>query len=88
MAIIVLEQIQKDIENLPEDAQYLLIDFLEILKKRYSKTEPKSNLSAPEPETAEDDWSDLIGSIEAEPDLSRNYKNYLNQELGGKYDHH
>jgi hypothetical protein len=28
MAIIVLEQIQKDIENLPEDAQYLLMDFL------------------------------------------------------------
>ncbi|MEB3188717.1 MAG: hypothetical protein VKL42_00040 [Snowella sp.] len=78
MAIIVLEQIQKDIENLSEDAQYLLIDFLEILKKRYSKTESKPNLSAPKPETTEDDWSDLIGSIEAEPDLSRNYKNYLN----------
>ncbi|MFM7578737.1 MAG: hypothetical protein ACKN9E_06895 [Microcystaceae cyanobacterium] len=88
MAIITSEQIQKDIENLPEDAQYLLIDFLEILKKRYSKTQPESSPSALEPETTEDDWSDLIGSIEAEPDLSRNYKNYLNQELGEKYDHH
>ena len=36
----------------------------------------------------EDDWSDFIGSIEAEPDLSSNYKSYLSQELGEKYDYH
>ncbi len=35
-----------------------------------------------------DDWSDFIGSIDAESDLSSNYKNYLNQELGEKYDYH
>ena len=70
MAIIVLEQIQKDIENLPEDAQYLLIDFLEILKKRYSKT-------APTPLTVEDDWSDFIGCLEGGPgDLATN-KQYM-----------
>ena len=70
MAIIVLEQIQKDIENLPEDAQYLLIDFLEILKKRYSKT-------APNPLTVEEDWSDFIGCLEGGPgDLATN-KQYM-----------
>jgi len=77
MAIITSEQIQKDLENLPEDAQYLLIDFLEILKKRYSKTEPKSNPSASEPEIAENDWLDFIGCLEGGPgDLATN-KNYM-----------
>ncbi len=27
------------------------------------------------------DWSDFIGCIEAETDLSKNYKNYLDREL-------
>jgi hypothetical protein len=30
-----------------------------------------------EPTPNQDDWSDFIGCIEAEPDLSRNYKTYL-----------
>ncbi|MFM6209750.1 MAG: hypothetical protein ACKPEZ_30525 [Planktothrix sp.] len=28
------------------------------------------------PESTTQDWSDFIGCIEAEPDLSRNYKTY------------
>ena len=32
-----------------------------------------------------DDWSDFIGSIEAESDLSTNYKTYLKNELDQKY---
>lgn len=35
-----LEQIQKDFQELPEEAQTLLMDFIEILKKRYSQTIP------------------------------------------------
>ncbi len=34
--MINLEQIQQDINQLPEEAQNLLIDFIELLKKRYS----------------------------------------------------
>lgn len=33
--MIKIEQIQQDIDNLPEEAQLLLIDFIELLKKRY-----------------------------------------------------
>jgi len=33
--MINIKEIETDIENLPEEAQLLLIDFLEILKKRY-----------------------------------------------------
>jgi hypothetical protein len=33
------------------------------------------------------DWSDFIGCMEAEPDLSKNYKTYLDTELNQKYDH-
>lgn len=32
-----LDQIQKDIQELPEKAQNLLMDLIEILKKRYPK---------------------------------------------------
>jgi len=35
--MINITELKSDIENLPEEAQLLLIDFLEILKKRYTK---------------------------------------------------
>ena len=76
--MIKIEQISQDIDNLPEEAQSLLIDFIQLLKKRYFPT-PKDVLSNPI-----EDWSDFIGSVEAEPDLSSNYKNYLHEELGEK----
>jgi len=34
--MINLEQIQQDVSNLPEEAQMLVTDFIESLKKRYS----------------------------------------------------
>ena len=80
--MINLEQLKHDINELPEEAQELLIDFVEVLKKRYA--------SSNQQETSEnniDDWSDFIGCVEAEPDLSRNYKSYLTKDLGRKYDH-
>lgn len=36
--MIVIEQINQDIHNLPQEAQLLLIDFIELLKKRYNQT--------------------------------------------------
>lgn len=33
--MINIETIQEDIDNLPEEAQLLLIDFIQLLKKRY-----------------------------------------------------
>ncbi|HEY9690667.1 MAG TPA: hypothetical protein V6D15_00510 [Oculatellaceae cyanobacterium] len=38
--MLTLEQLQQDIQDLPEEAQNLLIDFIEILKKRYPKLIP------------------------------------------------
>lgn len=40
--MIHIEQIQKDINELPEEAQALLWDFIDLLKKRYSTPENKS----------------------------------------------
>lgn len=34
--MIKIEKIQQDINNLPQEAQLLLIDFIELLKKRYA----------------------------------------------------
>lgn len=81
-----LDEIQKDIEALPEEAQSLLIDFIEILKKRYprpDKLEGKSEKSNYEK------FKEIgfIGCIEAEEDLSVNHKQILAEELSKKYDH-
>jgi hypothetical protein len=84
--MINLEQIQQDINELPEEAQTLLMDFIDLLKNRYSS--PKNQESKKEASDIKiEDWSDFIGCVEAEPDLSRNYKTYLNKELDGKYDY-
>jgi hypothetical protein len=44
------------------------------LKKRYFSNHKESS------ESSREDWSDFIGCIDAEPDLSRNYKTYLTKE--------
>lgn len=48
------------------------------------RTSPKRN-SPDDREENEDGWSDFIGSIAAETDLSTNYKTYLKNELDPKY---
>jgi hypothetical protein len=35
-----------------------------------------------------EDWADFIGCMEAESDLSENYKTYLKQKLDEKYNNH
>ena len=76
-----LDTIQQDIASLPPDAQQIIVELVEVIKKRYLLNQHKSS------ENSLPDWSDFIGCIEAETDLSKNYKNYLDRELNQKYDH-
>jgi hypothetical protein len=73
-----VETIQEELATLPPDAQKIIFDLVMILKKCHN-LEPKESLSS-----RIDDWSDFIGCAEAEPDLSINYKSYLNQESDQK----
>lgn len=66
-----LDTIQKDIASLPIEGQQTIFELVDILKKRYFVNQQETS------ENAEEDWSDLIGCMEAEPDLSINYKTYL-----------
>jgi hypothetical protein len=54
--MIKIEQINQEIEALPEEAQLLLIDFLQILKNRYSQTENINNSSGQEKAKAFRKW--------------------------------
>ncbi|WP_376750915.1 hypothetical protein [Microcystis wesenbergii] len=62
--MINLETIQEDIASLPLDAQQTILELVDILKKRYSLKQQEMK------EQGTEDWSDFIGCIEAEPDLS------------------
>ncbi len=63
-----LETIQEDLASLPLDAQQTILELIDILKKCYSADQEEMN------ELVTQDWSDFIGCMEAEPDLSQNYK--------------
>ena len=67
-----LDTIQQEIASLPLDAQKTILELVEVLKRQYS---PKSQAIR---EQTTENWSDFIGCIEAEADLSQNYKTYLN----------
>ena len=77
-----LEQIQRDIQDLPEEAQSLLIDFIDVLKRRYAKPESESQQSPYE--RFKD--SGFIGCTSVEEDLSTTYKQVLADEWGKKHD--
>ncbi len=53
-----LTNLEKDIAKLPPDAQQIIIDLVEVLKKRYlpAPQEKANNL--------EQNWSDFIGCLE------------------------
>lgn len=72
-----LEQVKTDIQALPEEAQDLLIDFVEILKKRYAQhdqvAEEKSTY-----EKFKD--SGFIGCVSVEENLSATYKQVLAEQ--------
>ena len=42
--VIKFEEIYRDIDALPEEAETLLLDFIQLLKKRYQQTEFKNNI--------------------------------------------
>ncbi len=79
-----LDSIQQDIEALPPDAQRIVLDLVQLLKQQYQITTSDSSHQSQAP----DDWSDFMGCMEAEPDLSTNYKAYLRDELDKKYGHY
>jgi hypothetical protein len=74
-----LNTVQQDIAELVPEAQQIIFDLINILKK-LSKPNQQNHRS-----TKKQDWSDFIGCMEAEPDLSRNYKTFLSNELDRKY---
>ena len=84
--MLTLEQLQQDIQDLPEEAQKLLIDFIEILKKRYPKSTPK-NQSIEKNLYEKFSEIGLIGCVSNEENLSTTYKQVLAEGLNTKYDH-
>ncbi len=73
-----LDTIQQDIATLPPEAQQIIFDLVSILKKRHIPPKiDNPNEKALEQNPNQDDWSDFIGCIEAEPDLSRNKSSFL-----------
>lgn len=43
---IKLAELSQDINSLPEEAQILLIDFIQLLKKRYSQSKPENTITS------------------------------------------
>ena len=76
-----LDTIQQEVASLPLDAQKTILELVDVLKRQYSPNPQEIRKQTTE------NWSDFIGCIEAEPDLSQNYKTYLTSELNQKYDH-
>ena len=73
-----LEQIQQDLQILPQEALNLVYQFIQLLKKSsqpsqiIQTSQPSSAPTTSAPDAA--DWSDLIGCASAEEDLSVHYK--------------
>ena len=80
------EQIYKDIDTLPEEAQTLLFEFIKLLKKCYSKPELE-NHSEEKSLYEKFDEIGLIGCCSVEENLSTSYKEVLANTLVAKYDH-
>jgi hypothetical protein len=80
-----LEQIQQDIETLSQEALDLVAQFIQLLKKSSPTVVAEAPPTKPTPDSDISDWSDFIGCVEAEEDLSINYKAYLAEGLDQKY---
>ena len=89
------EQMRKDIDSLPTEAQTLLVDFIKLLKNRYPQSEQENQAarqSLSSPEEAEKtlyekfDELGLIGFCSVEENLSTTYKEVLANTLNNKYD--
>ena len=84
--LIKIEEIYRDIDTLPEEAQILLLDFIQLLKKRYPQPESK-NHSQEKTLYEKFDEIGLIGCCSVEENLSTTYKDVLSNRLDNKYDH-
>jgi hypothetical protein len=88
-----LEQIQQDIQTLPPEALNLLAQFIQLLKKTFSTSQPPENRHPQTPQTAQKtiyeqfEASGIIGCTSAEENLSTNYKEILVEAWERKYDH-
>ena len=72
-----LEQIQQDIQALPQEALNVLYQFIQMLKSLNPTPTENSPATVPPASAAATDWSDFIGCVSAEENLSINYKTYL-----------
>jgi LPS O-antigen subunit length determinant protein (WzzB/FepE family) len=84
--MIEIERIQQDINELPEEAQSLLVDYIQFLKQRYSQPKLESTAKA---KSLFERFNDagFIGCCAVEEDLSTTYKDVLTDLLESKYDH-
>ncbi|MDZ8256970.1 DUF2281 domain-containing protein [Nostoc sp. ChiQUE01b] len=84
--LIKFEEIYRDIDTLPEEAQILLLDFIQLLKKRYPQAESE-NYSQEKSLYEKFDEIGLIGYCSVDESLSTTYKEVLSNTLTTKYDH-
>ena len=82
--VIKIAEISKDIDTLPEEAQILLLDFIQLLKNRYSQPE---NHHQEKSIYEKFDEIGLIGCCAVEENLSTTYKEVSSNTLTHKYDH-
>lgn len=87
------EQIQQEIQTLPQEALDLVAQFIQLLKKSSPAIEEQNSNPQTDSENSEKsvyeqfEASGLIGCVSAEEDLSTTYKQVLAEEWGKKYDH-
>lgn len=89
-----LEQINQDIQNLPQEALELLAEYVQTLKQMsFTSTQPDDTLQHDPDSSIEGSLYDrfqasgLIGCVSVEEHLSSTYKQVLAEGWGHKYDH-
>lgn len=90
-----LEQIQQDIQTLPQEALSLLDQFIQLLKKSSPTLIEEDKSPSQDIDNSEEGSvyerlkaSGLIGCVSVEEDLSTTYKQVLAEGWSQKYDHH
>jgi hypothetical protein len=76
------QTIHQEIDRLPKQVLYQILQIIQQINPP-NLAEKSEAIQV----TVEDDWSDLIGSIEIEENLSTTYKQVLSEGWAKKYDH-
>ncbi|MBV5261734.1 DUF2281 domain-containing protein [Synechococcus moorigangaii CMS01] len=79
--MILTEQIQENIRDLPEEAKSLLLEYIQTLREKYALDKKNTEKSLYE----QFQENGLIGCFEDDPQLSTNYKQVLTESLEQKY---